>query len=248
MERLWKTSSSASGPSSSPTFTLAAVLSLGLGIGLNSTIFTLVNTLFLNPLPVDHPAELIAVYTVDAKNTSPFGNLMQVSYPNYKDFRDFERRLHGAGRLLLSESGELSTGGDPDQVFVEMVSGNYFQTLGVRPSLGRFFGPAEDRAPGRPGHRHFLQPLDAAVRRHGRRRQQGHHGERRAVHDRRRCGQRLSRRQLALRARRLDADDGVPKRAAVAAPGLDGRAARARLQSRRAAQARRHNRSSRDRT
>src|SRR5204863_3008913 len=72
-----------------PTFTAAAVLSLGLGIGLNSTIFTLVNTLFLNPLPVERPAELIAVYTVDSKNSNgPFSNLLQVSYPNYKDFRD----------------------------------------------------------------------------------------------------------------------------------------------------------------
>lgn len=132
----------------SPTFTLAAVLSLGLGIGLNSTIFTLVNTLFLNPLPVDRPSELVAAFTTDAKNTSPFGNLLQVSYPNYKDFRDSNSVFTTLAAYSFPNAVSFSTGGDPDQIFVEMVSGNYFQTLGVQPALGRFFGPPEDRAPG----------------------------------------------------------------------------------------------------
>ncbi|HUL72826.1 MAG TPA: ABC transporter permease [Vicinamibacterales bacterium] len=131
-----------------PTFTAAAVLSLGLGIGLNSTIFTLVNTLFLNPLPVDRPSELVAVYTVDAKNNSPFSNLLQVSYPNYKDFRDTNSVFSDLAAYSFPNPVSFSMGGEPEQVFVEMVSGNYFHTLGVTPALGRFFGPPEDRAPG----------------------------------------------------------------------------------------------------
>ncbi len=132
-----------------PTFTAAAVLSLGLGIGLNSTIFTLVNTLFLNPLPVSRPSELVAVYTVDAKNRStPFSSVLQVSYPNYKDFRDTNSVFTDLAAYSFPNAVSFSTGGDPDQVFVEMVSGNYFQTLGVQPALGRFFGPPEDQAPG----------------------------------------------------------------------------------------------------
>ena len=68
MERLWKDIKFGLRTFvRTPTFTAAAALSLGLGIGLNSTIFTLVNTLFLNPLPVDRPADLVAVFTVDAK-------------------------------------------------------------------------------------------------------------------------------------------------------------------------------------
>ncbi len=60
----------------SPAFAAAAVVSLALGIGVNTAIFTLLNTLFLNPLPVERASELVAVYTTDARNTSPFGNLL----------------------------------------------------------------------------------------------------------------------------------------------------------------------------
>jgi predicted permease len=132
-----------------PTFTAAAVVSLGLGIGLNSTIFTLVNTLFLNPLPVERPSELVAVFTTDVRNTGPFGNVLQVSFPNYKDFRDSNSVFTDLAAYSFPTPVSLSTGGESsDQVFVEMVTGNYFHTLGVQPAAGRFFGPAEDRVPG----------------------------------------------------------------------------------------------------
>jgi ABC-type antimicrobial peptide transport system permease subunit len=71
-----------------PGFTAAAVLSLALGIGANTTIFTLINTIFLNPLPVARSSELVAVFTLDAKNTTQFGNLLPLSYPNLADLRD----------------------------------------------------------------------------------------------------------------------------------------------------------------
>jgi len=132
----------------SPAFTTAAVLSLALGIGLNTAIFTLVNTLFLNPLPVDRASELVAVYTVDAKNSSPLSNLLQVSYPNYKDYRDNNTVFTGlaAYSFPIPVSAVIATA--PEQLFCEMVTGNYFQVLGVRALRGQVFGPDDDRVPG----------------------------------------------------------------------------------------------------
>src|SRR5262245_15046554 len=71
-----------------PAVTIAAVLSLALGVGANTTVFTIINALFLNPLPVERPAELIAINTLDTKNTTQFGNVMPLSYPNFADLRD----------------------------------------------------------------------------------------------------------------------------------------------------------------
>ena len=72
----------------SPAFTLAAVLSLALGIAANTSIFTVVNALFLNPLPVHEADRLVSVFTTDAQNTGRFFNFMQTSYLNYVDYRD----------------------------------------------------------------------------------------------------------------------------------------------------------------
>jgi hypothetical protein len=74
-----------------PLFAAAAILSLALGVGANTTIFTLINTLFLRPLPVARPEELVAVSTLDTKNTTQFGNVMPLSYPNLVDLRDATR-------------------------------------------------------------------------------------------------------------------------------------------------------------
>jgi len=134
-----------------PAFTIAAVVSLALGIGANTTIFTLLNTLFLNPLPVARPSELVAVLTVASRNATQFGNLLPLSYPNLKDFRERNAVLTDlAGyspplALSLSASGVT---GEPQRVFAQLVTGNYFDVLGVRPAAGRFFAPDEDRTPG----------------------------------------------------------------------------------------------------
>ena len=132
----------------SPVFTAAAVLSLGLGIGLNTAIFTLINTLFLNPLPVDRAQELVAVFTIDAKNASPFGNVLQVSFPNYKDYRDQNSVFSGLAAYSFPLALSVSVGPEPEQMFCEMVTGNYFQVLGVRPGRGQLIGPADDQVPG----------------------------------------------------------------------------------------------------
>jgi hypothetical protein len=133
----------------SPVFTTVAVLSLALGIGANTTIFTLVNAVFLNPLPVGKPSELIAVFTVDEKNaTTQLGSVLQVSRLNYEDFRDRNDSFLGLAMYSFPVPVALASGGTPDQLFAEVVSGNYFDVLDVRPAVGRFIRPDEDAAPG----------------------------------------------------------------------------------------------------
>src|SRR5262245_111778 len=149
MERLWKDIRFALRTfTKSPAFALTAVSSLALGIGVNTTIFTIINTLFLNPLPVDRVSEIVAVYTLDKNNTSQLGNVLQVSYPNYKDFRDRNSSFSAMAAYSFPIAGSLSTGGEGEPMFIELVTGNYFTTLGVRPLLGRLISTDDDRVPG----------------------------------------------------------------------------------------------------
>jgi len=133
-----------------PAFTIAAIVSLALGIGANTTIFTLLNTLFLNPLPVERPAELVAVFTTANRNATQFGNLLPLSYPNLKDFRERNGVLTDLAGYSPPLPLSLSTADEPQRVFAQLVTGNYFDVLGVRPAAGRFFTPNDDRTPG--GH------------------------------------------------------------------------------------------------
>src|ERR1051325_1905749 len=72
----------------SPGFVIAAVLSLALGIGANTTIFTMVNAVFLQPLPVEKPSELMYVYGTDSNNSNNrLGSYLPISYPNFVDYR-----------------------------------------------------------------------------------------------------------------------------------------------------------------
>jgi predicted permease len=134
-----------------PAFTLAAVVSLALGIGANTTIFTLLNTLFLNPLPVEKPSELVAVLTVASRQATQFGNLLPLSYPNLEDFRRRNRvltDLAGYSPPLPLSLSIPGSSGEPQRVFAQLVTGNYFDVLGIRPAAGRFFAPDEDRTRG----------------------------------------------------------------------------------------------------
>ena len=134
-----------------PAFTLAAIVSLALGIGANTTIFTLLNTLFLNPLPVAKPSELVVVLTVASKNATQFGNLLPLSYPNLKDFRERNVVLTDLAGYSPPLALSLSVPGateEPQRVFAQLVTGNYFDVLRVHTAAGRVFTPDEDRTPG----------------------------------------------------------------------------------------------------
>lgn len=130
-----------------PGFTLVAVLSLALGIGANTTIFTLVNTVLLHPIPVRDPERLVSLFMTDEKNKNNQFNLFQVSHLNYKDYRDqngvFEETAAYVGSAI-----NLSGGGEPEQIGGDLVSGNFFSLLGVEPALGRAFLPEEDKVDG----------------------------------------------------------------------------------------------------
>jgi predicted permease len=132
----------------SPGFTVAAVLSLALGIGANTTIFTLINAVLLHPLPVDDPAELVSVFTTDERNTGGQLGFLQLSPMNYRDLRDKNEVFSGLAAhtgLPLNITGGT---GNPEQVFGEIVTGNYFGVLGAKPLVGRVFLPDEDKNPG----------------------------------------------------------------------------------------------------
>ncbi|MDE3153879.1 MAG: ABC transporter permease [Acidobacteriota bacterium] len=126
-----------------PGFALAAILTLGLGIGANTAVFSVVNGLLLRPLPVAHPEQVVSLFTSDYSGPRDGAS----SYPDYVDFRD---RAHAFSALVASELTPfaLGTGEVAVRLFGEVVSGNYFQTLGVKPALGRGFRPDEDGAPG----------------------------------------------------------------------------------------------------
>ena len=126
----------------SPLFTSVAVLSLALGIGANTAIFTLMDQLMLRQLPIKNPDQLVMLYQRGAHNGSNMGERMH-SYPIYQDFQQkaapFSEVLC---RRLLSAS--VSIEGRTERVDAEMVSGNYFTMLGVKPATGRLFNSRDD--------------------------------------------------------------------------------------------------------
>ena len=120
--------------------------SLGLGVGANTTIFSLVNEVLLNPLPIHEPARVVSVFTTDAKNKDRFQSFMSTSYPNFKDYREQSGQVLSGMAATLFVPLSLTSGGEPEQIFGEMVTGNYFDVLGVRAAVGQAFSftPAED--------------------------------------------------------------------------------------------------------
>jgi Acidobacterial duplicated orphan permease len=127
----------------SPAFTLVAALSLALGIGANTAVFSIINASLLKPLPVEEPERLASVFTTDAKNP---GNL-PTSHLNYVDYRDQNQVFSGLLAYSFAQVS-LTRGETTEPVFGLVVSGNYFDVLGVKAALGRTFMPDEDKTPG----------------------------------------------------------------------------------------------------
>ena len=127
-----------------PVFTLFAVLTLGLGIGANTTVFTIVNTLLLHPLPVGEPSRLVALYDTGAKGAKPGAARLPLAYANFKDFAEQQASFRGLAAFTPPMVMTLRTAARPERVFGEFATNRYFETLGLSPAIGRFFTPAED--------------------------------------------------------------------------------------------------------
>ncbi len=129
-----------------PVFAAGAILSLALGIGANTAIFTCVNAVLLRPLPVAEPERLMTVYT--ASSESP-GEPLPLSYLNFRDYRDGSEVF--SSMVLFRALPILWRGQErPEMIMGEIVSGNYFDMLEVRAAVGRTFLPEEDQNPGGP--------------------------------------------------------------------------------------------------
>jgi predicted permease len=127
----------------SPGFALAAMLTLALGVGANTIIFSMVNGLLFRPLPVDRPGEVVGLYATERRT----GRTRNLSYPEYLDYRDRSGIFAG----LVAQQGfpvSLTGPNGAEMVWSELVTENYFSALGLRPSLGRVFQPQDARGPG----------------------------------------------------------------------------------------------------
>jgi predicted permease len=124
-----------------PGFTIAAVLTLAVGIGANTAIFSVVNSLLLHPLPYDKPGELVWVWST---NPSKGLNEESLSPPDFLDWKSQNQSFEDmavVGGVLPTVIGL----GEPERVLAGSVTSNFFSVLGVKPSLGRTFAPDDDQ-------------------------------------------------------------------------------------------------------
>ena len=122
-----------------PAFTAIAVITLALGIGANTAIFSVINSVLLAPLPYREPHRLVMLW-----ETRPGSDRPLVSYPNFEDWRQRQRGFGDIGVYYPWASFTMTGRGDAERVDGALVSGNYLQLLGVRPALGRLVTPADD--------------------------------------------------------------------------------------------------------
>jgi len=123
----------------SPSFTAVTVLTLALGIGANTAIFSVVNGVLLNPLPFQHASRIVSMF----EETQNFAK-GSISYPNFLDWQRDNRSFEGMAAYRATD-GSITGVGEPENVQAERVSANFFPILGVNPVLGRIFSSEEDR-------------------------------------------------------------------------------------------------------
>jgi predicted permease len=122
----------------SPGFTAIAILTLALGIGANTSLFSVVNAVLLNPVPYPHPEQLVMVH-----ESKPNFRTGSISYPN---FRDWQHDNHSFSSMAISRGTSFTlTGlGDAEELRAQFISSDFFSLLSVQPVIGRFFAPGED--------------------------------------------------------------------------------------------------------
>jgi predicted permease len=125
-----------------PGLTAAAILSLGLGIGANTTIFTWVQAVLFRPIPVAADPSSIRIAAMQNRE----GQSRSWSYPNYRDFRDRTTLVDVVAQD--DQTFNIASDGSAERTWGALVSGNYFQVMGLRPAAGRLFTPADDAARG----------------------------------------------------------------------------------------------------
>src|SRR4030095_10128158 len=133
--------------SRSPGLTLVATLSVALGIGVNSAMFSFHDAILLRPLPVPEPNAILTVSVSGSEDSTPLG---LVSYPNYRDLREKSQSYEGLiANDLMPLSFSRSREAAREMRLAMMVSENFFSALRVQPTLGRGFTAEEGRVPGR---------------------------------------------------------------------------------------------------
>jgi predicted permease len=127
-----------------PGFAAIAILTLALGIGANTAIFSVVNTVLLSPLPYERPDQLVALY-----EKQPDSEHSSISYPNFLDWRQMNRSF-AAIAAFRGDVFTLTGAGEPERLKAGMVSAEFFPVLGVQPAAGRHFRAEEDQVGGQP--------------------------------------------------------------------------------------------------
>src|SRR5882762_11522417 len=122
----------------SPGFTAVAILTLALGIGANTALFSVVNGVLLNPLPYPEPEQLVTLH-----ESKPNFDSGSISFPNFRDWRKDNRTFSMMG-ISRSYSYSLTGRGEAEQLGAEFISSDYLTLLGVKPVIGRLFLEGED--------------------------------------------------------------------------------------------------------
>src|SRR5438552_2044805 len=131
----------------SPSFTATAVLSLALGIGATTALYSLVDQVILHALPVDHPERLVLIDWIGFQMAETLGSDNLMSYPICRDLQQ-QREFFDGVFCRAATTINLSTSGEPRLTAAELVSGTYFSVLGVTPALGRLLTIDDDQVPG----------------------------------------------------------------------------------------------------
>lgn len=132
----------------SPGFSIVAVLTIALGIGASTAVFTVINTFFLNSVPIPNPSTLVALYAIPKNADAHANNPQAISFLDLQDYQEKSKVFTSIAGYSSPTPISFSEGRSADRMFAEVVTGNYFDTLGIVPALGRFLSPQEDRVPG----------------------------------------------------------------------------------------------------